>query len=340
MREDRRRGDGQLSPAWRRVDLRHAGAAVAGLQHALSAGRRAGQLRLDRRRPARGDAVHRSASEGARRRRDGGSRQGDRRLRPELRRDDGRADGVAGAHSESARQWLIRHRGGHGDQRSTAQPARSHRRRHLGDRDRAGARHEARQEREAARADEFRQGPGLPDGRVHRRPIGDRIGIPHGPRRDSDARQGLDRAGEEGRQAVDHHHRDSVSGEQGAADREDRRARWRKDHRRHFGSARRIRPRRHAHRHRAEARRSAGSDPEQPVQAHAAAAELRRHHARHRRRPAEGAEPRRARRELHRLPPRGRHSPHAVRAAQGRGAVLTSSRGSRSRSTTSMRSSS
>ena len=37
--------------------------------------------------------------------------------------------------------------------------------------------------------------------------------------------------------------------------------------------------------------------------------------------PAEGAEPGRARRELHRLPPRSRHAPHAVRAAQGRGAL-------------------
>ncbi len=123
VRQDRRRSDGQLSPARRRVDLRHAGPAVAGLQHAVPAGRRAGQLRLDRRRSARGDAVHRSASQGARRRRDGGSRQGDRRLRPELRRDDGRADGAAGAYPESPRQRLIRHRGGYGDERPTAQPA-------------------------------------------------------------------------------------------------------------------------------------------------------------------------------------------------------------------------
>ena len=53
----------------------------AGLQHALPAGRRPGQLRIDRRRPAGGDAVHRGAAAGARRRHDGGSRQGDRRLR-------------------------------------------------------------------------------------------------------------------------------------------------------------------------------------------------------------------------------------------------------------------
>ena len=62
VREDRRRGDGQLSPARRRVDLRHAGAPVAGLQHAVRAGGRPGQLRIDRRRPAGGHAVHRSAA--------------------------------------------------------------------------------------------------------------------------------------------------------------------------------------------------------------------------------------------------------------------------------------
>ena len=62
-------------------------------------------------------------------------------------------------------------------------------------------------------------------------------------------------------------------------------------------------------------------DPQQPVQAHAAAVELRHHHARHRRRAAEGAEPARAGRELRRVPPRRRAAAHRVRAAEGRGAV-------------------
>ena len=61
---------------------------------------------------------------GARRRHDGGSRQGDRRLHAELRRDDRRADGSSGAVSEPARQRLGRHRRRHGDQRPAAQPAR------------------------------------------------------------------------------------------------------------------------------------------------------------------------------------------------------------------------
>src|SRR5262245_22147525 len=91
VREDRRRGDGQFPSPRRPVDLRHAGAVGAGLQHALSAGRRPGQLRLDGRRPARGDALYRGAAQGAGRRVDGGPGQGDRRLRAELRRDHRRA---------------------------------------------------------------------------------------------------------------------------------------------------------------------------------------------------------------------------------------------------------
>ena len=62
VRAHRRRGDGQLPPARRRVDLRHARADGAGLLDALHARRRPGQLRLDRRRPAGGHALHRGAA--------------------------------------------------------------------------------------------------------------------------------------------------------------------------------------------------------------------------------------------------------------------------------------
>ena len=54
---DRRRGDGQVPPARRPVDLRHARPDGAGVLPALPARRRPGQLRLDRRRPTGGDAV-------------------------------------------------------------------------------------------------------------------------------------------------------------------------------------------------------------------------------------------------------------------------------------------
>ena len=69
VRQHRRRGDGQLPPARRGGGLRRAGAAGAALHHALPAGRRPGQLRLGRRRPARRHALHRGAPDADRRRR-------------------------------------------------------------------------------------------------------------------------------------------------------------------------------------------------------------------------------------------------------------------------------
>ena len=51
--QDRRRDHGQLPSARRFGDLRHPGADGAGLQHALSAGRRPGELRLGGRRSCR-----------------------------------------------------------------------------------------------------------------------------------------------------------------------------------------------------------------------------------------------------------------------------------------------
>ena len=63
----------------------------AGLLAALPARRRPGQLRLDRRRPAGGDAVHGGAPRPARDRDAPRHRGGHRRLRPQLRRVDGRS---------------------------------------------------------------------------------------------------------------------------------------------------------------------------------------------------------------------------------------------------------
>ena len=164
-------------------------------------------------------------------------------------------------------------------------------------------------------------GPRLPDRRLHPRPKRHRPGVLDRPRRDSDARQVADRDQQEGRQGLDRHHRDPVSGQQDEPDRADRRPGAREGHRRDLRPARRVRSRRHADRHRAEARRSAGGRAQQPLQAHAAAVELRRHHARDRRRPAEGPQSARARRKLRRVPPRGRPPAHRVRAEEGRGAL-------------------
>ena len=162
-------------------------------------------------------------------------------------------------------------------------------------------------------------GPDLPDRRLHRRPPRHLPGLHDRPRRDHDARQGRDRGIEEGGQDLDRHHRDSLPGQQEAADREHRRPGPREDDRRHLRPARRVRPRRHADRDRAEARRGAGGDPQQPLQAHAAADHVRHHHAGDRRRTAARAAAARHRRALHRVPPRGGAAAHRVRAAQGRG---------------------
>ena len=75
---------GNYHPHGDALDLRHAGAPGAGLQHALHPGRRPGKFRLRRRRSAGGHRYTEARLEAARRRDDGGSRQGDRRLRPQL----------------------------------------------------------------------------------------------------------------------------------------------------------------------------------------------------------------------------------------------------------------
>ena len=67
VREHRRLRDGQPSPARRQRDLRHARPAGAAVLAALPARRRPGELRLDRRRPAGRDALHRGAPRQARR---------------------------------------------------------------------------------------------------------------------------------------------------------------------------------------------------------------------------------------------------------------------------------
>ena len=262
VRQDRRRGDGQLPP--------HGDAAIYdtlvrlaqdfNMRYPLVDGQgNFGSMDGD---PPAAMRYTEARLQGAGRRHDGRSRQGDRRLRPQLRRDHRRADGPAGALPEPPRQRVGRHRRRHGDQHPAAQPARGGRRRHLADRAHAGCAPSRRCDapalarRENQTADSPDSGPRLPDRRLHRRPRRLGPGALDRPRRRAHARPLDDRDVEEGRPAVDRRHRDPVSGQQGEADRADRRPRAREDHRGHFGSARRVGPRRHAHRHRAEARRS------------------------------------------------------------------------------------
>ena len=219
------------------------------------------------------------------------------------------------------------HRGGHGDQRSAAQPPRGHRRRRLADREHPhdrglGRRRPAAvdQGTEAPRPDRADSRSGFPDRRADCRPARRARGLPHRPRRDSDPRQGRNRADEEGRSQPDRHHRDSLSGQQGQAPGAHRRPGARQGRRRHLRHPRRIRSRRHARRHRAEARRDRRGRPQQSLQAHPAPADLRDHHAGHRRRPTASAQSARSARELRRVQARRRSPPDRVRAAQGRGA--------------------
>ena len=179
-RAARRRRHGQVPSARRQRDLRRAGADGAGLLDVAAAARRAGQLRLDGRRPAGGDALHRGAHGQARRLPPRRHRQGDRRLPAELRRQGHGADGAAGALPEHARQRRRRHRRRHGDQHPAAQPRR-------GDRRDAGADREPRPL--GRRADGVHPGPRLPDRGADPRPLRRAQGLPRGPRLGADPRR-------------------------------------------------------------------------------------------------------------------------------------------------------
>ena len=119
----RRRGDGQIPPPRRLGDLRHPGADGAGLLPALPAGRRPGQLRLDRRRPARRDALHGGPPRAPLDRAAARHRRRHRRVRAQLRRIPAGAAGPAGALPQPARQRRLRDRRRDGDQHPASQPA-------------------------------------------------------------------------------------------------------------------------------------------------------------------------------------------------------------------------
>jgi DNA gyrase subunit A len=120
---------------------------------------------------------------------------------------------------------------------------------------------------------------------------GVREGYRTGRGRVHDARQDSLRGHGQGQPAGDHHRRTAVPGEQADAARKDRRAGQREADRRDFRSARRVRQVGHARGDRAEARRSARSGAQLPVQADAAAGHLRHEHGRAGRWPAAPAEP-------------------------------------------------
>ncbi len=276
--------------------------------HAPHAGRRPGQLRLGRRRQRRGDALHRDPPGQDRPRDARRSRQGDGRLRPELRRQREGAAGPAVEAAEPARQRLGRHRRRHGDQHPAAQPERGGRRLPA---PAASPRGDDR------RADGDHPGARLPDRRDHPRPGRRARGLSHRPRPGRDARQVPLRGHRQGPAPVDHRRRDPVPGEQEEPARADGRAGAREEARGHQPHPGRERQVGDARRHRAQARRGARGRAQQPLQADPAAGHLRHQHGGADRRPAEAVQPEGPDRDLPRAPARGGDAAHGVRAAQG-----------------------
>ena len=125
VRAHRRRRDGQPSPARRSRDLRHARPAGAAVLAPLSAGRQPGELRLDRRRPAGREALHRGPPRQARRRRCSASIDSDTvDFSPNYDGKTPRAGRPALPLPEPARQRLVGDRRRNGDQHAAASPGR------------------------------------------------------------------------------------------------------------------------------------------------------------------------------------------------------------------------
>ena len=232
---------------------------------------------------------------------------------PELRRDHRRAHGPSDGVSEPARQRIVRHRRRHGDQHPAAQHARGDRRRHRGDRARGRSRRRA-----SARCMKAIPGPDFPTGRVHRRARRDLQRLQDRPRRDhACARKATTEENKKGdrvsivvteipyqvnkarliEKIAELVREKTIEGISDLRDESDR-------------DGMRIVDR-------AAARRDGRRRAQQPLQAHAAADDLRHHHAARSSEAGRGAPGARDRRALHRVPARSRPAPDRVRAAQG-----------------------
>ena len=208
---------------------------------------------------AGGHALHGGAPHRDRRRDARRHRQGDRRLRGQLRRHPAAADGPAREAPEPAR--------------STARPASPSAWRRTS-RPTTSARSSTPRSPSSTTPTSPRttcasyvSGPDFPTGGTifrferqrnidHRRLGDDRRDPPDvrpRPRPRGHARPGGVRGGQ-GRPDGDHRHRAALPGEQGGAAREDRRPGQGQEDRRHRRPARRVGPRRHAHVHRDQAR--------------------------------------------------------------------------------------
>ena len=205
---------------------------------------------------------------------------------------------------------------GHGDQHPAPQPVRGGGR----------ARDAHRQPRGLDRGpDEGRPGPGLPDLRLHLRPCRHPRGLHDGARDHHAPGEGARRE-DAGRPGSHHRHRAAVPGEQGLADREDRRADSRPEDRGHLRAPRRVEPRGHPDRARARARRDPADRDQPAVQAHADADDVRRDHARAGGAAAPGGDPQADAPGVHHLPARGGDPAHASTISRAPRSGPTSSR--------------
>ena len=170
------------------------------------------------------------------------------------------------------------------------------------------------------RADQDRQGPGLPDRRPDRRHQRDRGRLPHRPRLDPDARRGRGRGGPRGRTCLVVTELPYQVNPDNLAERiaeliKEGKLAGIADIRDESSGRTGMRIV-----HRAQARRGRQGGAEQPLQAHPAAGDLRRQHAGAGRRGAAHAEPGPVHPLLRRAPDRGHRPADRVPAAQGRGA--------------------
>ena len=229
-----RRRDGQIPPARRQRDLRRAGAHGAGFLHAPDADRRAGQLRLGRRRCAGGDALHRMPARPSRRCRcSPTSTRTPSISRPNYDGNE-REPVVLPARFPNL---LVNGAGGIAVGMATNIPPHN-----LGEVIDACI---ALIDDPALTIDDLIRivpGPDFPTGGIILGRAGIQQRLPHRPRLDRDARQGRDRDHPQGARG-DHHLGNPVPGEQGHDDRAHGRAGAREEDRRHRRAARRVRPR-------------------------------------------------------------------------------------------------
>ena len=212
------------------------------------------------------------------------------------------------AAADAAAQRHLGHRRGHGHLDPAPQPRRTDRCLHP-------FRRQPRRRRR--RADEDHARSRFPDRRLHFRPEHDPGRLRDRQGRFRRARQGRGRNRQQGA-AEDRGHRDPLPDQQVQDPGKYRRAGQKQAHGRHLRPARRIGPRRDAHRDRDQEGRDPGSHPEHAVQAHPAADELFHHPAGHRQPAAQAVQPDRIL-QLFPGPSQGDHPPPlAVRTGQGR----------------------